>query len=171
MARITKADNAPRDIDRVSLASGTYELPIETDDPRLIAEAEGVSFLQVEGNVTEQEAAEATIDLNNPRENPAADHLSASAAPEAIEAARHNDALLTGSADQEQLADTREVPSIADGLAETFESLGIDEAPALPFPDAQEAPAAVATPPRRDTVSEPRPDLVDASSNQDGDDE
>lgn len=93
MATITFSARVPEGTGAVHFVFPTVDFDLdvggsyETDDPNAIANASVHPWLVVEVD-PESVVAPAPPDLNDPHQTPSADHLSAAASPEAVEAAQ-----------------------------------------------------------------------------------
>lgn len=144
MARITKSDSAPNDLTRVTLGSFDFEVPFETDNESVVADARANPFLSVEADEPAADPTAAVYDPNDPQRNPAADHLSALASDEAVQAADANEAAIRRAAypDAPEIDPADAVaPSVRESVEATLRLSGVDEAAELPFQDAEETPA------------------------------
>lgn len=145
MAKITKSDRAPADVGTISIGSASFDLPrknsvYETDDPLVISSARANPFLSVEEDAPAAAPADAPVaDALDPHVTPQADHLSAYASQAAKDAAAANEAAIRESTglDQTFRNDSADEPTIQESLQATFDTLGIDTAPAVAV-DAEE---------------------------------
>lgn len=156
MAEISKSDTAPQDAEHFSLGAVEFDLNDKnatyvTDDPAVIANARANPALVVKEDEQPVAATAAAADPLDPHVNPAADHLAATASPEAIAAADKNEAAIKEVTGADVTAPSREdQPSIEETLNATLSAAGVQDAPALPpLPADDSAPTAStpATPP------------------------
>jgi hypothetical protein len=147
MARISKSDTAPKDAEHFSLGAVEFDLTdknttFETDDPAVIANARANPALSVKEDPQPVATLADAADPLDPHVNPAADHLSASASPEAIAAADTNEQAIKAASGGDVSAPTT-APTIEETLSATLTAAGVQDAPALPpVPEADAQPTA-----------------------------
>lgn len=153
MARITKSDTAPSDLQHFSLAQVEFDLTrknsvYETDDPAVIANARTNPQLVVEEDAPSAAPVAAVSDVLDPHQNPSADHLSALASPAAVAAANANEAAIREAAGLDDSFGVSDgAPTIAETLQATFDVVAPSATPEFPADAADTATAPEADQP------------------------
>lgn len=163
MATITKSASCPSEDVTFCFGPVTFSLTAAspsfvTTDQDVVASAKASEWLTVTEDVAAA-AQEAHIDLNNPHDNPAADHLSLSASPAAIEAANANQAAIDKAVGSLENTATVADLSAAQSLAQTLTVMGVSSM-SVPFPDT----TATTTAPAPTTTTEPAPTTSSTSA-------
>lgn len=135
MAKISKSAEAPGDLRAFTFANTVVEvdnLPLETDDPVVIAAADQHPFLDVEREPVDANVAPEGYDVNDPHDNPRADHLSASGSDEARSAADANERAILEAVGNTGLVPNSDNPTVSESVNHTFDVVGVEDAPQLP---------------------------------------